>query len=491
MRFGIKFKLVFAFLISNALLATLMFAVSSWRFDQGFSAYITQVEIQRVQGLIDELSRSYEQYKSWDPIASNYSRWDELVRENVSNDSRPPRNNLNEGGMPPPPRMRRPDLPFDGGGSPNSERPPPPRPAGLLERRLLLGDQSKNVLIGREVAGNTTEWVGIQSNGETVGYLGLTSQDFIPGSLDRLFVIEQKNAYAWIAAMSLVLAVLVGLVLASRWLRPIRLLQAGMQKLAAGDFSLWLGVSGNDEIAELSRQFNSLARTLDKNKLSQGQWIADISHELRTPVAVLRGEIEALIDGVRPLNEARIKSLFDEVIQLQALVSELHELSLSDLGALKYEKKVVKFSEFFTPLLTQFTRASAEAGLDFSCSGSEVYPSLLADERKLKQLFVNLFQNSINYTDQPGKVAVSWRLVDGFLQIEWSDSAPSVDDEEKAKLFNRLFRAENSRNRLTGGSGLGLAIVQNIVEAHEGSVEVLDSNLGGLMFKISFPILLQ
>lgn len=491
MHLGIKSKLVLSFLLSNALLASLMFTVSSWRFDQGFQTYVTNVEVQRVQGLVSALAEHYAEQLSWEPIQQDRRIWNAMARAYVDDSVAP-----------------MPESPLSLTREPFSERPPPPRngvpprlglglaqgqgnaqSAVFFDNKILLTDAEKSVLIGPpDEPSENTEWIAIQNNAVTVGYLGLVPRDILNASLDRLFVEEQKTTYAWIAAGSLIIALVIGLILASLWLRPIRLLQAGMQKLSAGDYAQRLDSNGSDELSQLSAQFNLLALTLDKNQSVQEQWIADISHELRTPVAVLRGEIEALVDGVRPLDSQRIASLYEEVLQLQALIAELHELSLSDMGALNYQKSPIDFQEFMRKLMAQFSNACDEAKLALHFNEDSVAVTLNADERKLKQMFVNLFQNTLSYTDQPGSLSVSWELQGKTLVIHWADSAPGVNEEEQGKLFERLFRAENSRNRRTGGSGLGLAIVKNIVESHGGRIAVASSSFGGLMFTIQLPI---
>ena len=471
MGLGIKSKLVLSFLLSNALLASLMFAISSWRFDQGFQAYVTQVEVQRMQPFVSALAQQYSETKSWEPLLANRGQWSALVRRYVDDDIGP----TPEQGLPP----------LAGGAG----QPPRPQAPGFFDRRYLLADLERNVLLGPpDPASEDTEWIPIDWNDAVVGYLGLVPRDILNESLDSLFVEEQKNSYAGIALGSLLIAVVIGLLLASLWLRPIRLLQEGMKKLASGDYSQRLDERGNDELAQLAKQFNFMAKSLDENKSVQRQWIADISHELRTPVAVLRGEIEALVDGVRPLNEQRMRSLHEEVLQLQALISELHELNVSDLGSLQYQMVDLDFSDFMHSLMTQFASASDEANLTLHCVESTQPCMIKADEHKLKQMFVNLFNNTLSYTDQPGALSVSWQVEGKTLKIFWADSAPGVNPQEREKLFDRLFRGESSRNRRTGGSGLGLAIVKNIVESHGGSIEVEDSSFGGLMFTLRLPI---
>ncbi len=487
MRIGIKTKLVLAFLLSNALLASLMFAIITWRLDRGFVNYITDVEEQRMQPVLEDLAEFYGANQSFEPMRNNFRAWDEII---LSNLGRPQHRNGPPGsqaGQPPAPGLGQPPPRIRAA---NSDRPPPPPArANLFRHGLLLANSDRDILIGppMEPAANT-RWVNIEYQGTTVGYLVLVPTELMQGSLDQVFVEEQTNAFAWIAAGSLLFAVLIGLLLASIGLRPISKLHTGMKSLAAGDYKQRLNIGGNDELMDLSQQFNQLAKILEENKDAQDQWLADISHELRTPVSVLRGEIEAVVDGVRPLNSERIHSLHEEILHLQGLIKELHELSLSDLGAMKYEKTDLDFAEFFDHQVAQFRNLAEEADLRLLYQEKSDSVTMFADELKLRQLFLNLFQNTTHYTDKPGTLEIDWRVAAKELVITWSDSAPKVSDAEKDKLFDRLYRGDNSRNRSTGGSGLGLAIVRNIVDAHEGSVAVDDSELGGLRFTIRLPI---
>ncbi len=487
MRVSIKIKLVIAFLISNALLAALMFAIVSWRFDRGFVDYVTQVEMQRVQPVVEELANNFARTGSWQPLANDLGAWRQLIQSELETFRPPPGRRANGPGQPPGPGLR----PNQGGpqAGPGRPRPPAPPSGGMFRHELLLADAERQIVIGPpQTPPSDTAWIPIDLNGATVGFLGLVPTEFLQGSLDQVFVDEQINAFAWIAALSLVISFIIGLALALLGLRPIKRLHEGMRKLAAGDYGQRLHIASKDELMDLGQQFNQLARILEENKAAQSQWLADISHELRTPVAVLRGEIEAVADGVRPLNQDRVRSLHEEVLQLQSLISELHELSLSDLGGLRYEKAELNVGEFFRRQLSLFESMADDAGLTIHFEPPQENPTIVADEVRLRQLLVNLFQNTLNYTDKPGELEVKWHVEGQELVMVWADSAPSVSDEEKQRLFDRLYRAESSRNRSTGGSGLGLAIVKNIVAAHSGRISVSDSRLGGLAFEIRLPL---
>jgi two-component system sensor histidine kinase BaeS len=262
--------------------------------------------------------------------------------------------------------------------------------------------------------------------------------------------------------------------------------------LTSGDYGLRLPVHGHDELGQLSEDFNTLALTLEQNRRARQQWIADISHELRTPLSILQGELESVQDGIRPLNTESLDSLHSEVVHLNALVNDLHELSLTDMGALVYEKKQVNISDILEQSFDMHQQMAKKHNLRLTLRVDTPNPDkrilMLGDPNRLQQLFDNLLQNSCRYTDEGGEVQVYVKENgNNNVVIEWFDSAPGVNDDDLAHLFDRLYRVETSRNRAKGGSGLGLAICQNIVQAHEGTIVASHSPLGGLKLTITFP----
>lgn len=325
MRIGIKYKLVIALLVSNSLLAAVMFTVSSWRFDEGFLTYLTEIEIQRLQPLFDELAIFYGEHQSWQLILDEPRIWNDFMFNNV----RP--------NLPPPPVFGRQGPPPRGAPLGRHQmRLSGPGPRRIFDPRIILADADRIQLIGPPAGQQfNVHWQGIEWNQQVVGYIGIMRGNLPEDSLDSIFVVEQRTTYGWIAFGSLFIALSLGLTLAIIWLRPINRLQQALVQLSAGDFSQCLKSKGTDEMADLASRFNILARTLQENKSIQSQWVADISHELRTPLSILIGEIEALVDGVRPADEKQLQSLHEEAIHLQALVGQLHELNMSDLGSEK------------------------------------------------------------------------------------------------------------------------------------------------------------
>jgi len=301
-------------------------------------------------------------------------------------------------------------------------------------------------------------------------------------------VAENNQNLAFIIVGVFVLIFMVTLPLSRHFVLPITKLKKAVVKLNNGALQTRLEVVGRDELATLARNFNDLAATLEQNEDSRKRWLADISHELRTPLAIVKGEIEAMEDGIRPLDKTGLQSLSEEVAHLQKLINDLNELTNAEIGALRYQKSVLDLTLLLSQSVERHQIILDKEGLlvNIQCSNKPLV--VWADETRLNQLFDNIFTNCLKYTDAPGKVFVSLTKHKQKAEIIIEDSAPAVPESALAKLFEHLYRVESSRNRKTGGSGLGLALCKNIVHAHQGSIEEFSSKQGGLAIKITLPL---
>jgi two-component system sensor histidine kinase BaeS len=373
--------------------------------------------------------------------------------------------------------------------APPPDRLPHPDPAGSFVMRVFVLDAGKNLLAGSPEAAPGGKLRPLLHNGKVVGYLGLTALNRLSDTYQLHFLKQQKLDLGIFGVVVLLLAGGLSLPLANRLLRPIRALAAATDRLSAGDFATRVSVHSADETGQLARNFNALALTLEKNEQSRRQWVADISHELRTPLTILRGEIEALQDGISTPTPESINSLHAEVLHLARLVDDLYHLSLSDLGALDYRMEELDLAELLATALgsfrPEFSAKEISVSEDISRRVSAV---VFGDRERLRQLFTNLFDNSLKYTDSGGKLAVRLTCERMSLAVDIEDSAPGVAEKDLGRLFDRLYRVETSRNRAGGGAGLGLTICRNIVEAHAGTVEAFTSPLGGVWIRIILPL---
>ncbi|WP_432823549.1 ATP-binding protein [Trichloromonas sp.] len=479
MRTGIKHRLFIALLAATGLVAVGMLLIMQWSIDRGFLQYVNTLEQERLERLAIELEQAYAEQLSWnflhnDPI--NLFRL--MIRtlperqfspEQIERFERRMKRRHEEGGI-------------GAGREPKNANP------DLFERRVVLQDSRRQVIFAPAKIPPSATFRPLLHQRQTVGYLGLVPRKDLADANQLRFVRQQKWAMLLIAGLMLVVSALLALPLASRMVRPIRSLAQATRRLAAGDFSTRVPAARSDELGQLALDFNSLALALEKNEQARRQWVADISHELRTPLSVLRGEIEALQDGVRQPTPQAIGSLHSEALRLGRLVDDLYQLALSDVGALTYRKTELQLSDLLDqaiePLKADFSRK--EIALHFELPRDAGVP-LFADAERLQQLFGNLLENSLKYTDAGGQLEIRLENADGAAVIHFSDSAPGVPETELDKLFDRLYRVESSRNRHTGGAGLGLSICRNIVEAHEGTISARPSPLGGLWISIRLP----
>jgi two-component system sensor histidine kinase BaeS len=214
-----------------------------------------------------------------------------------------------------------------------------------------------------------------------------------------------------------------------------------------------------------------------------------MSHELRTPLAALRGEIEALVDGVRPLTAEAALSLREEVVHLGALVDDLHLLAMSDLNALPCHFEDSDAMEIVQRVRQRFELRAQQAGLTLEFEDAQAAPIPACwDARRIEQLLGNLIDNSLRYTDAPGRTILRLAVQSRCVCIEVDDTVPGVPTSDLGKVFEPLYRADAARSRHSGGSGLGLAICHAIVSAHHGHISATASPLGGLRIRIELPV---
>jgi two-component system sensor histidine kinase BaeS len=219
--------------------------------------------------------------------------------------------------------------------------------------------------------------------------------------------------------------------------------------------------------------------------------LADIAHELRTPLTVIRGEIEALIDGIRKADPAALQSLHAEALHLNKLIDDLHQLALADAGALHYQFAPVDMTAVADHVLKRYYVRAQAAQLSLEAQVTSQSAWVNADAGRLTQVVTNLLENSIRYTDPGGRIVVHLATIDRHAELCVEDTAPGVPDGVHARLFERLYRVDQARTRERGGSGLGLAICKTLVEAHGGAIAALPSTLGGVKILVRIPLLDQ
>ncbi|RTR39678.1 HAMP domain-containing protein [Shewanella canadensis] len=466
MKFKIKHKLFLAIITANIFIVLGIYILSSLSFGSSFREYLDANREKELAPMVDAVAREYQKQQDWHWLRERgRSSWRTLIETYyVPRNSNPDRAPF------------RPQLS-------NGERPPRPRPP-----IVFIADRDQQLLLGRKDKLDTINWIAITLDDHTVGYLGYHRTTHITSQLDQLFVDKLTTNLIWIVIFVIIISALIALIQSRFFVKPIIKLSNATHKISKGEFTTRIAVSSDDEIGELGRDFNHLATSLDRNLKARQQWIADISHELRTPVAILQGELEALQDGIRDYSAESVNSLYQEVKRLAFLINDLHELSMSDIGALSYRFENVDLIEILDQVIESKKESIEGAGFNIEQSYEQDEVLLKGDEHRLNQLFLNLLNNSLAYSDPNGMVKVAVKIQGPNVIISWSDTPPGVTQEQLTKLFDRLYRTESSRNRNSGGSGIGLSIAKNIVEAHNGTITARPSSLGGVRFDITLPL---
>lgn len=453
MRVGISAKLFFAIFSTCMLVLITMHWGVRLSFEHGFVDYIKRGNEQRLILLSDALADQYEQHGSWEFLRNNNKLVFTILRSLEQN--------------------------------PDASNQLPPH--GWRTQFWII-DQQYHVLVGPRtpVPPEGTRRTITTSNNKVVGWVIGSPPERLTRSTDINFDQQQRRTSWLIVGLSMLLAAAVTWLMSRGLLAPVKRLVEGTHHLAAGDFSKRVEVGSRDELGRLAQDFNRLASSLEKNESMRRAFMADISHELRTPLAILRGELEAMQDGVRKLTPEAIASLQAEVVTLSKLVDDLHQLSLSDEGALAYRKAPTDLVSLLEMVGGIFRARFASRQLSLTLSLPQNAP-FFGDADRLMQLFTNLLENSLRYTDAGGGLRVSLEQQPDKFLLHFDDSAPGVTDEQRQQIFERFYRTEGSRNRASGGSGLGLTICKNIVEAHGGTLSADHSDSGGLRISVELP----
>lgn len=467
------FLILFSF---SLVLVALLILLIQWSVGKGMIEYVNSKENQTLSSLIVVLEKEYQKSNSWESMQGRHKKFGDILTSKLDK---------SEFMMPPPPKSRKtpPHLTDSLSGSRIRH------PSFQKHLSYALLDDKQNLVAGHYQAEEQYNKIAIIVNQQNVGWLASPKYNKITDGYELAF-IEQQQSYLWlIALVTMMLVSVIALLLSRHLAEPIKLIISGMHQLTQGDYLQHIELKRKDELGELSRDFNELAITLHENEHARKRWLADISHELRTPLAILRGEIEAMLDGVRPLNKRNINSCGDEVKHLQDLVDDLQQLTSTDIGAMRYRKKLINFVEWLNSEAKKYHSYLQSAGisLEIEIEPGESEILLFSDTKRLYQLFNNLINNCIKYS-QATQLIISMKTVKESVIISIEDNGVGVDEQHLSRLFEHLYRVENSRNRRTGGSGLGLSICAQIVAAHQGIITAKQSKLGGLAVVIELPL---
>ena len=328
----------------------------------------------------------------------------------------------------------------------------------------------------------------IQVENETVGILLFdTAPDKNP--MEEEFIHRINDSIFLSGVGTVVLALLLGTILSRTITRPIRELTFATHKMAEGNFGQQVPVRSRDEIGELASSFNKMNDDLARSFNLRKQMTADIAHELRTPLSLIIGHAEAVQDGVLPPSAENFEIIREEAERLEQLVNDLRTLSLADAGELSVDFQPVDVNKLLGDIQTHYLTPFNQKRIALNLEPASVILSANLDPIRFSQVVTNILENALRYTPENGRVDISAKQNNDQIEISIQDSGQGVTPEEAAHLFDRFYRADESRNRNDGGSGLGLAIAKSIIEMHKGKIWAESAIGQGLKVSIVLPLM--
>jgi len=363
----------------------------------------------------------------------------------------------------------------------------------LSERRIILVDTG-----GIVVADSQEELLGKPYEPDSPGTI--LEPPWQQGTLAMLYVSEAKSAslhilynavgrfLIWGASVAIAVALLLTFFLSRRISAPIRALTGTARKLGQGDFSQRVQVRDKSEVGELGQAFNSMASDLERAEQLRRNMVADVAHELRTPLSNVRGYLEAIREGVVKPDDATIRSLEEETTLLSRLVDDLQELSLAEAGKLELTCQAEDVAELINQTVAAMQAQATTKGVSLSIDLPQRLPLVNIDSRRISQVLRNLLENALAHTAKGDAITVAAAQQGNWVEVSIADTGEGIPPEDLPNIFERFYRVDKSRARATGGSGLGLTIAKRLVEAHGGKIEV-QSKLGkGSRFSFTVPV---
>ncbi|HEY9088111.1 MAG TPA: ATP-binding protein [Anaerolineaceae bacterium] len=468
MRRSLSFKLILAFLSVAILSALLMAVFIRLTSVDRLSQFLVD---QQRSDMVESLAAYYASTGSWQSVDQD---WKEIVTGTVSES------------MPTPPAEA--EKPPDAG-----YYPPGNRGRGFFG----LADQNGQVLIsvtpqmqpGAQLsAAELANGTPITVDGVQVGTLLTVARVGSFNPEEALFLRRTNQAILFAGLAALVVAVLLGLLLATRLTRPLNALTRAAHEIAGGQLEQQVTVTSRDEIGELAKAFNTMSQEVARGNQMRRQMTADIAHDLRTPLTVIAGYIESMRDGVLQPTPQRLALIYAEIEQLQNLVGDLRMLTLAETGELALNIQDVEPAGLLEQVAQIYQHRAGQQDVQLGVDVEPGVPALRLDETRMFQVFDNLISNALRYTPTGGTIVLQARKSGAGVDLSVRDTGSGIAEEELPYIFNRFHRADKSRHAEEGESGLGLAIVKALVEVQRGQVWAESTPGQGSVIHMEFPL---
>lgn len=355
-------------------------------------------------------------------------------------------------------------------------------PLALTDNQGNVVSDPDDLLVDRQTA-NQLEQVPIVVDGETVGtlYAGRSRQQ-------EDFSSRLKRSIIGAALLATLVALLLGLAIILPVMRNLRHVTEAARQVASGDLTQRVPVTTRDEIGQLAEQFNHMAASLERNQQLRRRLMADIAHELRNPMSVMRGHLEALLDGVFEPTPENLTPVYDQTLLLERLVNDLRDLALAEAQQLPLELTETDLAALVHRTARVFQTTASSKGLTLHVAVEESPLTVQIDPQRTEQIIANLLSNAVRHTPGGGNITVGAKKETEHAVVWVQDTGEGIDAEHLPHIFDRFYRVDQARSRSTGGTGLGLAIAKQLVEAQKGTIAVASEPGEGTTFSVRFPL---
>jgi len=311
---------------------------------------------------------------------------------------------------------------------------------------------------------------------------------FLAGiEMEEDYLQRARRSLLWAGITAGVVAILLSFVLIRQLTGPLRKLDAAVRRIAAGTFDHRVDIVSSDEIGRLASSFNEMASSLASSEQVKKRLIADISHELRTPITAVRTTLEGLRDGLIQPSPETLTALHDKVLLTTRLVQDLHQLALADAGRLSIHPAPTSIAQLLETIVETIGVQLEDERIDLVRAIDPNLPLVHADAHRIEQVLLNLLSNAIRHSPEGGRILVRVVQDRGSLRVEIQDSGPGLSASDLRHVFDRFYRADASRAGAVG-AGLGLSIAKALVETHGGTIWAENAPEGGARFGFTLPI---
>lgn len=373
------------------------------------------------------------------------------------------------------------------------------RLTGLVFILLLLTISILLILVNNQMDNHFSQYLSNMSHmmgNSQMGMGGMSSMGGMHGTMhgpaESTYISAVHQSLLWVGLGMIGVSVVVSYFVVREIMRPLSTLTGAVQKVRTGSYGQTVSVERHDEVGVLTESFNEMSEELARNDKMRRQLFANIAHELRTPLAILQGNLEGMIDDIIPTDKKILLSMADETVRMGRLIQDLRDLSLAEINELTLHKEAADINVMLERAVSMLQPLCDEKDLTVRLNLSRDLPSLVIDVDRINQVIYNLLNNAIRYIERGCAITVSTLpvRVDGksYAQVQIADTGKGIAPKDLEHIFQYFYRSEQSRNRKSGGIGIGLALAQQFIRSHGGNIWA-DSTVGkGTTFTFILPL---